>query len=134
MHRYAFSTDLAISAAGAASLRADVVVPQPETAMPLTLSTTPAVLVPVATAAPGPVVVLTPGAPAPQLEREGDWYVVSGTADPDRFHSILRVKDEKQGWVTLAYRDGVKIYRRGEHINYSDVNLGDTVTVRFKAS
>src|SRR5690349_21544926 len=134
MPRYSFIAALALGVGASGSLGADVVVTQPAVAVPVAVSTTGAVAVPVVNAAPVSVVVLTPGEPAPQLDREGDWYVVSGSADPDRYHNILRVKDDRHGWVTLAYRDGVEIYRRGQHINYSDVNLGDTVTVRFRAS
>ena len=110
------------------SVSADVIINQPAAGTNPSVPAAVVVPVPAATSVVAPAPVVT------DLDREGDWYVVYGTADVDRFHNILRVKDEKHGWITIAYRDGVEIYRRGQHISYMDVNPGDTVTVRFKSS
>src|SRR5438477_5169818 len=74
---------------------ADVIVTQPGVA-PLSPATTAAVVVPATVITP--VIVPSPGVVVTDLEREGDWYVVYGQADLDRYHTILRVKDEKHGW------------------------------------
>src|SRR5262245_59936405 len=97
MKRYAIAIAVAlgptVNYAGA-----DVIIADPGTAVPLATPTTGSVVVPMNNAAPVSVVVLSPGEPTPQLDREGDWFVVSGPADPDRYHTILRVKDDKNGW------------------------------------
>jgi len=111
----------------AAAAYADVIVTQPT---PVAVPNT-TVVVPQTT----PAVVTPPATQVTDLDRQGDWYVVYGPADLDRYHTLIRIKDEKHGsLVTIPYHDGVEIYRHGQRISYSDVNEGDNVTVRFKNS
>ena len=132
MKSYSMNLLVVFMLGGTVGAYADVIINEPAPATSPNPAPQAAVVVPAPTpaavAVPAPVVVV------PDLDREGDRYIVAGTADVDRYHNILRVKDDKHGWVSIAYRDGVDIYRNGRHISFMDVNPGDNVTVRFKSS